>query len=282
MLPALVLMLLLAGCQTTSTVPDEEEMRPPQPPGAQAEKGGGNQSAQATGQETGQESGHAQEALAQEASQETGETRETEQPQETDPASELAQGSGQTGAQAGAQGGAQAAEPEVGRSQPALQVAGRENQAVPADAADEPAAQGVPRDSDERFREAMDRFDRRLDREEFDSTRPTAGGGAEAGGAGAGQQGSAGAEGDREEALAGGGTPFDVPEEDESGMDQRDPRAAGGLGRRSAEYPVPPDIPDRADDDIVARQLRAAAENEPDPELRARLWDEYRAYKDNQ
>jgi len=32
----------------------------------------------------------------------------------------------------------------------------------------------------------------------------------------------------------------------------------------------------------VARQLREAAENEPDPELRERLWEEYRAYKNDQ
>ncbi len=34
------------------------------------------------------------------------------------------------------------------------------------------------------------------------------------------------------------------------------------------------------DDDIVARQLREAAEKERDPELRKRLWEEYRKYKE--
>jgi hypothetical protein len=34
-----------------------------------------------------------------------------------------------------------------------------------------------------------------------------------------------------------------------------------------------------ADDDIVARQLREAAMKEQDPELREKLWDEYRKYK---
>ncbi len=33
------------------------------------------------------------------------------------------------------------------------------------------------------------------------------------------------------------------------------------------------------DDDIVARQLREAAENETDPELKEKLWQEYRKYK---
>jgi hypothetical protein len=42
---------------------------------------------------------------------------------------------------------------------------------------------------------------------------------------------------------------------------------------------VPPDVGDGGDDDIVARQIREAAMNEKDPELREKLWDEYRAYK---
>lgn len=43
-------------------------------------------------------------------------------------------------------------------------------------------------------------------------------------------------------------------------------------------YPVPEDIPAGSNDDVVARQLREAAMREPDPELREKLWDEYRAY----
>jgi hypothetical protein len=35
------------------------------------------------------------------------------------------------------------------------------------------------------------------------------------------------------------------------------------------------------DDDIVARQLREAAENETDPELKEKLWKEYEEYKKN-
>lgn len=44
---------------------------------------------------------------------------------------------------------------------------------------------------------------------------------------------------------------------------------------------VPADVPDAHDDDIVARQLREAATKESDPELRAKLWDEYRRYKNS-
>ncbi len=50
---------------------------------------------------------------------------------------------------------------------------------------------------------------------------------------------------------------------------------SGGSNR----IPPPPGTPDGSDDDIVARQLREAAQAEDDPELRARLWAEYRHYK---
>jgi hypothetical protein len=58
--------------------------------------------------------------------------------------------------------------------------------------------------------------------------------------------------------------------------------SAGGAsegGRHTGPTPTPPDIPDGKDDDIVARQLREAAESEQDPELREKLWEEYRKYK---
>jgi hypothetical protein len=42
---------------------------------------------------------------------------------------------------------------------------------------------------------------------------------------------------------------------------------------------VPDDVGDGSDDDIIARQLREAAMKEEDPELREKLWQEYREYK---
>jgi hypothetical protein len=48
--------------------------------------------------------------------------------------------------------------------------------------------------------------------------------------------------------------------------------------RRSGER-LPDDIPDAKDDDIIARQLREAAMVEIDPELKEKLWEEYRKYK---
>lgn len=45
---------------------------------------------------------------------------------------------------------------------------------------------------------------------------------------------------------------------------------------------VPADVPTGDDDDVVARQIREAATRESDPELRERLWEEYRKYKKSQ
>jgi|TARA_B100001971_G_scaffold140686_1_gene129983 hypothetical protein len=47
-----------------------------------------------------------------------------------------------------------------------------------------------------------------------------------------------------------------------------------------AGAPVPDDIPDGQDDDIVARQLRELAMAEKDPVLREKYWEEYRRYKE--
>jgi hypothetical protein len=54
--------------------------------------------------------------------------------------------------------------------------------------------------------------------------------------------------------------------------------ASGGASRTGATR-QPPGIPDGRDDDVVARQLREAAEKETDPELQKKLWEEYRKYK---
>lgn len=48
---------------------------------------------------------------------------------------------------------------------------------------------------------------------------------------------------------------------------------------QTAAIPTPADIPDGSDDDLVARQLREAAEQETDPALREKLWAEYKKYK---
>lgn len=63
--------------------------------------------------------------------------------------------------------------------------------------------------------------------------------------------------------------------------EETDSGAAGGADRpnRTVSKAPPPGIPDGSDDDVVARQLREAAEKESDPELRKKLWEEYKKYK---
>jgi hypothetical protein len=58
----------------------------------------------------------------------------------------------------------------------------------------------------------------------------------------------------------------------------KDSSRPGGKGAGGADRGRAPS----EDDDIVARQLREAAENETDPELKEKLWKEYDEYKKNQ
>jgi hypothetical protein len=55
----------------------------------------------------------------------------------------------------------------------------------------------------------------------------------------------------------------------------RDGSLKGGKGSSTGDQ----GRTDTEDDDIVARQLREAAENETDPELKEKLWKEYEEYK---
>ena len=109
-----------------------------------------------------------------------------------------------------------------------------------------------------------------------------AGGGA--GGGTAGAQSSAGDAGAASEAFSGkSDMGAGAPGTGAAGRTEEDRVAAAGgyseTARQQGKSPAPADIPDGGDDDIVARQLREAAERETDPELRERLWDEYRKYK---
>ncbi len=117
------------------------------------------------------------------------------------------------------------------------------------------------------------------ERREDSAVDPAGGGGAagdEAGGGGESETGELEGSDRAEAGGATGGSP-DRPQADpvesapgapmgDETDDQRDDR-------------VPPDVGDGSNDDIVARQLREAAMKEEDPELREKLWDEYRTYK---
>ncbi len=63
--------------------------------------------------------------------------------------------------------------------------------------------------------------------------------------------------------------------------EQTSRRGPGSPGDKASLPPAPDDVPSGQNDDVVARQLREAAENEIDPELREKLWEEYRQYKRN-
>lgn len=67
----------------------------------------------------------------------------------------------------------------------------------------------------------------------------------------------------------------------DAGSQSRQEPREGATGRPQEQGPGSPrsDIPDGRDDDVVARQLREAAEKEQDPRLKEKLWDEYRRYK---
>jgi len=96
------------------------------------------------------------------------------------------------------------------------------------------------------------------------------GGGAD-GEPGGGDTGSAGTDGEMADAS-------DEKMADTSS--EKPPVATGsGGGKQTVAGGQPDNIPDGSDDDVVARQLRKAAEQETDPALKKKLWEEYRKYK---
>jgi hypothetical protein len=112
--------------------------------------------------------------------------------------------------------------------------------------------------------------------------------------AGEKEQGASSAEKGSTAATEGSGTEAGGSEKDAAGTEQAKTsegrgkpgaaagagQAAGGWGPGGTGAPPGSYTPD-PDDDIVARQLREAAEKETDPELKAKLWKEYEAYKQN-
>ena len=72
------------------------------------------------------------------------------------------------------------------------------------------------------------------------------------------------------------GPPTEQGDDDDAvaSSDRSKGEGQGPTGDRGSRY-------SKEDDDIVARQLREAAENETDPELKEKLWKEYEEYKKN-
>ncbi|MCG6875929.1 MAG: hypothetical protein LJE97_12640 [Betaproteobacteria bacterium] len=157
---------------------------------------------------------------------------------------------------------------------------------------------------DQKLNESLEAFDKLLlDEARKARTREAEAGAAMGGGGGSGSgsgngsgkpsAGSRGAKSGGEESAASERGAGESPESGTEQASQGGPRGAthdgspggpvggrepGTAGPATASVP-PPDVGDGNDDDIVARQIRKAAEAESDPELRKKLWDEYRKYK---
>jgi hypothetical protein len=110
---------------------------------------------------------------------------------------------------------------------------------------------------------------------------PGSGGASGAGESGSGKDGDAGGQGERSEGEAGaeGRAEGQAGQAGTASGAQRS-AGAGDANVDHSAYGAPGGkLPPPEDDDIVARQLREAAEKEPDPELKKKLWEEYWKYK---
>ncbi len=127
----------------------------------------------------------------------------------------------------------------------------------------------------------------RIPRQRETGTAGTAAGGAGTGSAAAGSTGTdgsgefttAGEQGlEAEEGSASAGA--SGTQSAKTGSNATRGAGRGGTGDAQARSGTPEgQLPPPEDDDIVARQLRDAAEKETDPELKKKLWEEYWKYK---
>jgi len=113
--------------------------------------------------------------------------------------------------------------------------------------------------------------------------REPGGSGGSGNGDGSGAAGTVGSQGESDEGAAGGGSSGQQSTFGQGWTPAGGTAVAGKPGQAGGQVgTVPSAGSDRmsADDDIVARQLREAAEKETDPELKEKLWEEYRKYKE--
>ena len=142
------------------------------------------------------------------------------------------------------------------------------------------------------FNAALGEFDDMLLKEQekiaahIPRQRETSGPGSSASGAAQGPQAGQDSEKQPSAGQAGGATSSQTgsPEESSSQEDARGGSSVGGGKGKKNQSTLPPTDGQKEiskdDDDIVARQLREAAEQETDPEIKAKLWEEYRKYKE--
>jgi hypothetical protein len=134
-------------------------------------------------------------------------------------------------------------------------------------------------DLDAELFNGMSEFDEMLLREQerIRAASPHAEG---SGGGGGGGGGQGGADGGGESGSAGSAGDGDAQVADDSDGSPTYGAGAGPGSQQQSDGGPPPDTPDGSDDDVVARQLREAAEKETDPVLKKKLWEEYRKYKE--
>jgi|SRR5579862_2573154 len=145
---------------------------------------------------------------------------------------------------------------------------------------------------DKKLNDSLGSFDAQLRTEqqrvaqERDQRQAAAAGSAATERSGAGRNGDAagtaspdGADADDKPAGSGRRGPFSRPR-DHSG-DLKSEKAAKKPDDNAGNGATAREIPDGSDDDVVARRLRQAAEQETDPELKEKLWQEYVDYKKN-
>jgi hypothetical protein len=153
-----------------------------------------------------------------------------------------------------------------------------------------PEGPGGAQTSDERRQageksldDSLGDFDKTLKKEqERVAKERDARGSAETGGDGSGDSGSADGEGAGAGASSGQGRSGDLAStggpKNKGDGEAGDPNAQGVKGA-SGSGSGSKRIMSGSDDDIVAKRLRKAAEEETDPELKERLWKEYNDYK---
>ena len=131
-------------------------------------------------------------------------------------------------------------------------------------------------DLDAELFSGISEFDEMLLREQqrIRAATPHAGGGA-GGGAGDGD----GMSGEGGEEVAGGEGDAQLVDNRGDSSDNEGSTGTGSTQPAGKKSEAPPGTPDGSDDDVVARQLREAAEKETDPVLKKKLWEEYRKYK---
>jgi hypothetical protein len=140
---------------------------------------------------------------------------------------------------------------------------------------------------DRRLGSSLSEFDEQMLQETERTRAERPAGGETAGGEGTEVgSGSRGGEGRGDETRTATGAQPPATKQQGGAEEQTGPVSSAGQGKvrggrgRHGGGATPPGISDGSDDDVVARQLREAAESETDPALRERLWEEYRRYKE--